>query len=41
MRTPYGKENDKEIYYKYVQRGYAVVIQDVREEMNQKVSGNL
>ncbi|HBF4993321.1 TPA: CocE/NonD family hydrolase [Clostridioides difficile] len=30
MRTPYGKENDKEIYYKYVQRGYAVVIQDVR-----------
>lgn len=30
VRTPYGKELNKEAYYKFVQRGYAVVIQDVR-----------
>lgn len=30
VRTPYGKEDGKEIYYRYVQRGYAVVVQDVR-----------
>ena len=30
VRTPYGKENGCEAYYRYVQRGYAVVIQDVR-----------
>lgn len=30
VRTPYGKEDGREIYYRYVQRGYAVVIQDVR-----------
>lgn len=30
VRTPYGKEDGCEIYYRYVQRGYAVVIQDVR-----------
>ena len=30
VRTPYGKEVNKEAYYKFVQRGYAVVIQDVR-----------
>ena len=30
VRTPYGKEMNKETYYKFVQRGYAVVIQDVR-----------
>lgn len=29
-RTPYGKEDGCETYYRYVQRGYAVVIQDVR-----------
>ena len=29
-RTPYGKEEGCEVYYRYVQRGYAVVIQDVR-----------
>ena len=30
VRTPYGKEGGREVYYRYVQRGYAVVIQDVR-----------
>ena len=30
VRTPYGKEENRESYYRYVQRGYAVVIQDVR-----------
>ena len=30
VRTPYGKEGGCEVYYRYVQRGYAVVIQDVR-----------
>lgn len=30
VRTPYGKEEGCEVYYRYVQRGYAVVIQDVR-----------
>lgn len=30
VRTPYGKSNGKEKYYRYVQRGYAVVIQDTR-----------
>ena len=30
VRTPYGKEGDLPSYYRYVQRGYAVVIQDVR-----------
>ena len=30
VRTPYGKRVGAETYYRYVQRGYAVVIQDVR-----------
>lgn len=30
VRTPYGKSNGAEAYYRFVQRGYAVVIQDVR-----------
>lgn len=30
VRTPYGKSNDMEPYYRFVQRGFAVVIQDVR-----------
>lgn len=30
VRTPYGKEDGCESYFRYVQRGYAVVIQDVR-----------
>lgn len=30
VRTPYGKSNGVEGYYRFVQRGYAVVIQDVR-----------
>lgn len=30
VRTPYGKELNNQSYFKYVQRGYAVVIQDVR-----------
>lgn len=30
VRTPYGKEMNFESYFRYVQRGYAVVIQDVR-----------
>lgn len=30
VRTPYGKGNDIEPYYRFVQRGFAVVIQDVR-----------
>ena len=29
-RTPYGKERYSEAHYRFVQRGYAVVIQDVR-----------
>ena len=29
-RTPYGKESGCQSYYRYVQRGYAVVLQDVR-----------
>lgn len=30
VRTPYGKSMGTEIYYRFVQRGYAVIIQDVR-----------
>lgn len=30
VRTPYGKSNGAELYYRFVQRGYAVVLQDVR-----------
>lgn len=30
VRTPYGKEDCRKLYYRFVQRGYAVVIQDVR-----------
>lgn len=30
VRTPYGKKNNCESYYRFVQRGYAVVVQDVR-----------
>lgn len=30
IRTPYGKSSGKEGYYRYVQRGYAVIIQDTR-----------
>ncbi len=30
VRTPYGKRDGVEQYYRFVQRGYAVVIQDVR-----------
>lgn len=30
VRTPYGRESKKEFYYRYVQRGYALVIQDTR-----------
>lgn len=30
VRTPYGKGQRKHLYYRYVQRGYAVVLQDVR-----------
>ncbi|MDO4265984.1 MAG: CocE/NonD family hydrolase [Eubacteriales bacterium] len=30
VRTPYGKKNGKEQYFRFVQRGYAVVLQDVR-----------
>ncbi len=30
IRTPYGKERFSQDYFKYVQRGYALVIQDVR-----------
>lgn len=30
IRTPYGKSRGLEGYYRFVQRGYAVVIQDVR-----------
>lgn len=30
IRTPYGKTRGAEGYYRFVQRGYAVVIQDVR-----------
>lgn len=30
IRTPYGKSNGSQQYFRFVQRGYAVVIQDVR-----------
>lgn len=30
VRTPYGKSRGIELYYRFVQRGYAVVIQDTR-----------
>jgi len=30
VRTPYGKSKDAEPYYRFVQRGFGVVIQDVR-----------
>lgn len=30
VRTPYGKGKDKEQYYRFLQRGYAVVVQDTR-----------
>lgn len=30
VRTPYGKIAERRLYYRYVQRGYAVVLQDVR-----------
>lgn len=30
VRTPYGKSNDIEPYYRFVQRGFGLVIQDVR-----------
>ena len=30
VRTPYGKHDGAEQYYRFVQRGYAVVVQDVR-----------
>lgn len=30
VRTPYGKSERAEMYYRFVQRGYAVVIQDTR-----------
>lgn len=30
VRTPYGKDLRPEVYFRYVQRGYAVIIQDVR-----------
>lgn len=30
VRTPYGKRENKMNYYRFVQRGYAVVLQDVR-----------
>ena len=30
VRTPYGKGSHVEMYYRFVQRGYAVVIQDTR-----------
>lgn len=30
IRTPYGKSKGKEQYYRFVQRGFAVVIQDTR-----------
>lgn len=30
VRTPYGKETDLPLYYRYAHRGYAVVIQDTR-----------
>lgn len=30
VRTPYGKGNHVEMYYRFVRRGYAVVIQDTR-----------
>lgn len=30
IRTPYGKQENCESYFRFVQRGYAVVIQDVR-----------
>lgn len=30
IRTPYGKERNNHMYYRFIHRGYAVVIQDVR-----------
>ena len=30
VRTPYGKKKGVEIYYRFVQRGYALVVQDTR-----------
>lgn len=30
IRTPYGKDAGVDVYYRFVQRGYAVVIQDTR-----------
>ena len=30
VRTPYGKGKDKDQYYRFLQRGYAVVVQDTR-----------
>ena len=30
VRTPYGKGQDKDQYYRFLQRGYAVVVQDTR-----------
>ena len=30
VRTPYGRQEGKESYFRYVQRGYALVLQDVR-----------
>lgn len=30
VRTPYGKGRGKEVYFRFVQRGYAAVIQDTR-----------
>ncbi|MDL2218576.1 CocE/NonD family hydrolase [Christensenellaceae bacterium OttesenSCG-928-M15] len=30
VRTPYGKFRNEHLYYRYAQRGYAVVLQDVR-----------
>ena len=30
VRTPYGKSSGTEVYWRFVQRGYAVVIQDTR-----------
>ena len=30
VRTPYGKKKGVEVYYRFVQRGYALVVQDTR-----------
>lgn len=42
VRTPYGKRVGAETYYRYVQRGYAVVIQDVRgrEDSRRRVASH-